>query len=91
MNQDKTLQDILEIVQFIKDNAASKADLDRFPTKIDLETRLTEVKTELMTHIDSFIVLHQKLDTELTALRAKYDRLEGYLQQVAKHLQLNFQ
>ncbi len=82
MNQDKTLQDILEIVQFLKDNMASKQ---------DLETRITEAKSELMTHIDSFVVLHQKLDTELVALRSKYDRLEQHVQQLAKHLQLSLQ
>ncbi len=80
INQQKTLDDIFEIVTFIKDNAV---------TKNEFETRLTEIKTEIMTHIDSFVVLHQKLDTELTALRSKYTRLEDHVQQLAKHL--NFQ
>ena len=101
MSQNDTLQqniqDILESVQFLKDNMASKEDLERFATKEDLERfatkndleiQLTEVKSEIMTHVDGFIALHQKLDIELTALRAKYDRLNGHIQQLAKHLQL---
>ena len=65
MNQDKILQDILEIVQFLKDNMASKADLARFATKEDLlemkleigdlHSELTAAKTEIISHVDSFI------------------------------------
>ena len=100
MNQDNTTQEILEIVQFIKDNAASKADLDgfatkedlqRFATKEDLATSITAAKTEIMSHVDGFIVLHQQLETELTALRSKYNRLEQHVQQLARHLQLSLQ
>ena len=82
MNQEQTTQEILAIVQFLKENMVSKE---------EFESRLTETKSEITTHIDSFVVLHQKLDTELVALRAKYDRLSDQLQQVAKHLQLKLQ
>lgn len=102
MNQDQTLQDILEIVQFLKDNMVSKEDHNDLSVSVDflkdnmvsrdeLDIKLTEMKSEIMGHIDVFIGLHQKLDTELTALRSKYDRLESHIQQLAKHLQLELQ
>lgn len=88
--QEQTLNEILEIVGFLKDNMAMKEELEfvreNMVTKGEFESKLTEVKTEIMTHVDSFIVLHQKLDTELVALRAKYERLEGHIQQLAQHL-----
>ncbi len=84
MDQEKQLQEILEIVGFIKDNAAMKENLDRFATKEQLD----ETKNELMNHIDIFIGLHQKLDIELTALRSKYDRLETSMKKVLDHLHL---
>ena len=82
MNQEQTTKEILTIVQFLKDNMVSKE---------EFESRLTEAKSEILTHMDSFVVLHQKLDTELAALRGKYDRLSEQIQQVAKHLQINLQ
>ncbi|MBI4281302.1 hypothetical protein HY625_00605 [Candidatus Uhrbacteria bacterium] len=116
-NQQKTLNDILETVAFIKDNAASKEDLKGFATKEDLkglatkedlkgfatkadfmmvkndlEERmatkedLTTAKTEIMTHVDDFITLHRKLETELVSLQSKYKRLEEQLQFLAQHL-----
>ena len=98
MEQDKIMRDILEAVVFLKDHAVTREELvDQIVgLKGDLlaqmetlvEERLTSVKDEILTHVDSFIVLHQKLDTEFVALRAKYDRLEGHLQQIAAHLQL---
>jgi hypothetical protein len=97
MDQGKQLQDILEIVTFVRDNAATKEDLERFATKEDLERfatkefldeKLAETKNELMNHIDTFIGLHQKLDIELTALRSKYDRLETSMKKVLDHLHL---
>jgi len=83
MDQEKQLQDILETVEFLRDNAVTK---EYFEEK--LEEKLIETKNELMTHIDTFIGLHQKLDIELTALRSKYDRLETSMKKVLEHLHL---
>ncbi|MCX6740068.1 MAG: hypothetical protein NTZ49_02470 [Candidatus Parcubacteria bacterium] len=98
-NQDKNLNDILEIVSFIKDTAPTKDDLKNFASKDDIreirgelkEVRdeMRENKDETITHIDSFIGLHQKLDLELVSLRSKYDRLESSLKKVLDHLKLN--
>ncbi|MBI4262374.1 hypothetical protein HY624_02515 [Candidatus Uhrbacteria bacterium] len=91
MGQDSatTMEDILEIVTFLKDNGVTQSELDRRLNEVRAE--ITAAKSEIMTHVDSFIVLHQKLDTELTALQSKYERLEGYIQKLAKHLQLSLQ
>lgn len=84
----------------MQDNMASKKDLEGLATKHDLERfvsrnefddKLNQVKSDLMTHMDGFIGLHQKLDLELVALRAKYDRLESYITQLAKHANVTLQ
>ena len=53
-NQEQNIKDILDIVTFVRDNAATKDDLEHFATKEDLAV----VKDEIMTHIDFFIGLH---------------------------------
>ena len=105
----ENLKDILETVGFIKDNAATKEDLEKFATKDDLErfatkddlnflkeemlnefdNRLAETKDEIITKIDAFVVLNQKLDTELAALRSKYERLESTVQKMLAHFKLD--
>jgi hypothetical protein len=117
MDQDNTLNDILESVSFIKDHAASKDDIANMATKSDLfglatkddiadmatksdlfglatkddiadmatRTDMSEMKNEIITHIDGFAAMQQKLDLELGALRMKYERLEGFVKQLAAH------
>src|SRR3990167_10799031 len=101
MDQDTTLKEILEIVHFLKDNGATSQEVKDIRTELKAETggvraeihqlslnvdlKLNTVKSEIMTHVDGFVVLHQKLDTELVALRVKYDRLEGFVKQLARH------
>jgi len=70
---------VQETVEFVKDNAATKA---------DIETVVSESKDEIITQVDGFISLHKKLETELVALQSKYERLEEQMQQIAKHVQL---
>lgn len=41
-----------------------------------------EMKSELYSHIDGFVKLHETLDQELVSLRNKYDRLDERLQKV---------
>ncbi|MFH1767487.1 MAG: hypothetical protein ABH826_05405 [Patescibacteria group bacterium] len=92
--EEKILNEILETVGFLKDNMVSKTDLDEGLASVKGELRaemsemkgeMVEMKSDLMTHMDGFIGLHQKLDLELVALRAKYDRLEDYVRQLASH------
>ncbi len=89
MNQEKTLQNISETLEFIKDNAATKEDLETFATKEDLENfatkeELVESKDEILTQIDKFIALHQKLDLEMSAFRSRFERLELEMQKSLK-------
>lgn len=77
--EDKTAKDILEIVEFLKDNMV---------TRDEMKDEISLAKTEIMTHMDGFIGLHQKLDLELVALRAKYDRLESYIMKLAHHAKI---
>ncbi len=89
------LHDILETVNFIKDNAATKSELSSVAA--DLETRLgsrmdrLEVKVDerfndIMNHVDAFTKLHETLDQEMVSLRGKYDRLEERLVRVEQKL-----
>lgn len=82
MSQEEQIKDILEIVQFLKDEMVGRKELDE---------KLFVLKSELMTHMDGFIGLHQKLDLELVAMRAKYERLESYIQQLARHAQVTLE
>lgn len=99
----KTLNDILETVNFIKENAATKQEFTDLEERLtsnlatkqeltDLEERLDEKmsahKNDIVTSIDGYIQLHQELKQELTALHSKYNRLENQMQKVLAHLQL---
>lgn len=48
---------------------------EKMMTKGEFQT----FKTEIYSHIDGFIKLHETLDVELVALRSKYDRLDERL------------
>ena len=86
MSDEQMIQDILETVHFLRDNAVTK---DEFHEEVNrLDNRINEVRDEMITHIDQFILLHNKLDTELVSLRSKCDRLESQLRQVFLHLNL---
>ncbi len=104
MSDQSTVNDILEIVQFIKDNSATKQDLSNLEVRVDkrfesmdqrfdlISDQMQDMKTEVITHVDGLAVLHQRLDTELAALRMKYERLESHVSILAKHanIQLDF-
>jgi len=72
MRDEVTTQEILE---YLRDNIVTKEDAESFATKEDL----VEFRSEIVSHIDSFVKLHQTLDLELVALRSRRDRLEGRL------------
>ncbi len=78
-------------VQQLRSEMVTKGDL--FTAKTDLkqgfDDHLTTFRSDILTSVDRFVKLHEKLDQELTALRGKYDRLEEILEKVVKHLQLD--
>ena len=41
-----------------------------------------ESKSEIITHVDGFIKLHQTVSIELVAMRSKYERLEQRIEQL---------
>ncbi|MBU0596908.1 hypothetical protein KJ641_00170 [Patescibacteria group bacterium] len=87
MEQEKTMQEILETVKdlkegvdFIRENGVTKEELYQESRKLE---------NSIIEHVDQFIGLHQKIDTELTALRNKVERIEEYVQKIAKHVQFD--
>lgn len=82
MSQEQQISDILEIVSFLKDEMVGRKEFDQ---------KLEKLRSDLTTHMDGFIGLHQKLDLELVAMRAKYDRLESYIEQLARHANVTLQ
>jgi hypothetical protein len=91
-----TVNDMLEIVHFMRDNMATKEDLKSFATKRDIERCATKqdletMNSNLVTHIDGFVGMHKGLDLELVSLRSKYQRLESHVQQLAKHTSLKLE
>ncbi|MCR4313993.1 MAG: hypothetical protein NUV84_01970 [Candidatus Uhrbacteria bacterium] len=80
MGQEQAINDILEIVSAIKDSMVTREEfdsrsismesrMDRMVTRDEFHELLFETRSEIMSHVDSFMHLHNKLDTELTALR----------------------
>lgn len=95
MDQEQTLKDILEIVKFTQDNMATKQDLENYVTKSEfyneskkIRSDIETMKSEVMTHLDGFVGLYQKLDIEVVATRAQNERLESYIEQLATHAQV---
>lgn len=64
------LKDILEVVNFLKDNSVTKA---------ELEFELDKVRGEIVDHVDGFVGLHQHLEVEPAAMAHKTNRLENYI------------
>ncbi len=97
MNQssDQMLHDILETVNFIKDNAATKTELTNGLDQVEacLEKKIDDFRVEVnqkfdevVGHVDAFAKLHETLDQEMVSLRGKYDRLEERLVRVEQKL-----
>lgn len=80
MSHDETT--VSELIAFMQENMPMKQDLERFATKDDL----MGVKSDVMTTIDRFAKLHETLDHELVAMRAKYERLEERLMAVERKI-----
>jgi hypothetical protein len=95
MGKEATINDVLEVVEFLKNNVVTKDEfhstLSSVVAKDEFHATLLETKSEILNHVDGFVVLHQKLDTELAALRSKYDRLEGFVKQLANHADITLE
>lgn len=94
------LKDILEIVNFLKDNAVTKQEFNSFKGEVSqrfvsidqrfdaVDQEFKKVREEIIDHVDGFIGLYQHQEIELAAVAHKTDRLENHIYTIAKHLQL---
>jgi len=59
---------------------------DKIDNEMATKQEIGVLEDKLLTHIDSFVKLHQTLDQELVSLRHKYDRLEDRVKIVEENL-----
>lgn len=85
-----TKEDLREGLDSVRRDMATKEDIAAVRRDMVTKTELHEMKDELMSHIDGFIGLHQKLETEIIALNGKCQRLEALITQLAKHVGFRF-
>jgi len=100
---EKNVEDILESVNFIKDNAASKKDLEKFPTKDDLksvedkvdrfEEKVDNLPTKddystLVSTVDALIKRYDMNLQETTSMKARMDRLENMVNKIANKVDI---
>jgi hypothetical protein len=76
MSEDK-LDKILGVVVHMK---------DKMDNEMVTKQEIVNLEDKILIHIDGFIKLHETLDTEVAALRSKYDRLEGRIKTVETKL-----
>lgn len=72
---DKIVAKLLDMDSYMRENMFTRSEAK-------------EMEERLVTSMDRFAKLHETLDTELVALRGKYDRLEGRLEVVEAKLGL---
>lgn len=78
-NQEKNIKDILDIVVFIKDNAATKEDLNGFATKKDLERFATKEDLERF-------ATKEDLDEKLAPIKQQLANIELELKDIRQEL-----
>lgn len=64
--------------------------MDRRFEHADARMDTFATKDDLVREVDRFIAVHQKLDVEIVALRARSGRIESFLVKVADKLGLEF-
>lgn len=103
-NQQNKIDDVLEIVTYIKDNAASKDDLKPLATKEEvagLKNEVAKVKTEvknidgklnnLINSVDRLVKHLEDIKTEQTAMNKAIKRHENWIQQLADKLDVKLE
>ena len=65
---------------FLKDNAAMKEDLASLRTELQVEfrTEIKKLRDEMIAHVDGFIGLYRKHESELAAVSSRVHRLEEH-------------
>lgn len=91
--ENKKIDDILEILNFLKDNSVTKDEFQEHVGEFDnfreqQKEEFRKVRSEIIDHVDGFVGLHKHLEVELAAVNNKTNRLENHINMIAKHLQL---
>ncbi len=89
MTDQEYMTAILETVEFLRDNMATKQDIaeirlematkhDILDIRREMATKedLREMESRMLEHIDGFAKQNEKFDHELVAAQAKFNRLE---------------
>ena len=83
MTEQENIAAILETVEFLRDNMATKQDIAEIRLEMATKQDITDVRREMSTmesrlleHIDGFAQHNQKFDHELVAAQAKFNRIE---------------
>ncbi len=70
---EKVMIEVVNLKMYVIENMTTKDEL-------------RETEDKVTTHIDGFVKLHENLDTELAALRGKYERLEERIEVLERHI-----
>ncbi|GEM_PF-1810555 len=85
-NLDKKIDDILEIVQFIKDNSASKDDIKDMATKDDIKNMATKDDIKNMATKDDIVRLEAKMDQGFADIRSELRSISSELEEIKRDL-----
>lgn len=79
----KRVSTIQELYNFLQVHMVTKGEFNEFKEesreklkKLVTKKEFEKFKDDVLSRIDKFIVLHEKLETEITSLRSQYNRLE---------------
>jgi hypothetical protein len=96
-NQEQNVKDILEVVNFIKDNAASKEDLSLVKLDLDkVKGKIEELPTredfsKLQESVDSYAHKADIYFQEMAVLNNKVNRHERWIEQMAAKLEMKLE
>jgi hypothetical protein len=91
MTDKEQISAILEIVEFLRDNMATKQDVEQLRAETkqefanvrrEMATKqdIADFRSEVLEHIDGFAHQNQKFDQEVASAQAKFNRLEERLE-----------
>ena len=101
MTQEPTIKNVLEAVHGLSSHmdeelADARSEMHRELGSVRQEIgqvreEMGQMKSDLITEIDRFVVLHQTLDIEIVSLRSRCQRMESFMCKVAQRLELEFE
>ncbi|PIR74458.1 MAG: hypothetical protein COU35_02655 [Candidatus Magasanikbacteria bacterium CG10_big_fil_rev_8_21_14_0_10_47_10] len=98
-----TINEVLEIVKHIQDNAVTRQEFHEEFQKVRGEisevrneildvvrSEISSVRNEMIEHVDGFIGLHSRLETEVVATKSAVQRHEEYFDKISTHSGFKF-